>query len=64
MYTPVTTPIFGSLAPTATVDLSLHTFIGVSWHILLPYTLFGGVLMIYSQSRLILGQRSLKRASK
>lgn len=51
----------GSLTPAAVVDLSLNTFLGVSWHILLPYTALGIVLMVYSQSRLMRGERVLKR---
>ncbi|MDB5176214.1 MAG: hypothetical protein JWM81_1072 [Candidatus Saccharibacteria bacterium] len=64
MYTPTNAPLLGSLAPVTSVDLSLHTLLGASWHILLPYTVFGGVLMVYSQSRLIRGQRQLKRAER
>lgn len=60
MYLPSNTTIVGSLTPVTAVDLSLHTFLGVSWLVLLPYTLFGAVLMVYSQSRLIRGQRQLK----
>ena len=62
MYTPLHT--FGSILPVATVDVSLHTFLGVSWMILLPYTFFGLALMIYSQSRLLRGQRAIKREEK
>lgn len=61
MYTPINTPIFGSVAPVAAVDLTLNTFLGVSWHVLLPYTIFGAALMIYSQTMLLRGQRHLKR---
>jgi len=59
MYTPINNSLFATITP---VDVSLHTFLGLSWHILLPYTVFGGVLMAYSQSRLMRGQRDLKRA--
>ncbi len=64
MYTPLSTPVFSTTLPIASVNLSLHTFFGVTWHILLPYTLFGAVLMIYCQTKLIRGQRALKRANK
>lgn len=60
MYTPIPT-IFGSIVPATGADLTLHTFLGISWHILLPYTLFGIALMVYSQNRLFRGQRALKR---
>lgn len=60
MYTPTHT-FFGSLTPVTGVDLSLHTFVGVSWHVLLPYTVFGAALMVYSQSRFLRGQHVLKR---
>jgi hypothetical protein len=60
MYTPTNITIVGGLPITA-IDLSLHTFLGISWLILLPYTLFGVALMIYSQNRLMHGQRALKR---
>jgi hypothetical protein len=63
MYTPTNTPLFGSITPVTTIDLSLHTFLGVSWHILLPYTVFGIAIMVYSHGRLMRGQRELKRAT-
>jgi len=63
MYTPLHT--FGtSILPVASVDVTLHTFLGVSWMILLPYTIFGAALMIYSQSRLMRGQRAIKREER
>jgi hypothetical protein len=63
MYTPITNPIFGTVAPIASTDISLHVLLGLSWHILLPYTIFGALLMIYSQTRLMRGQRELKRSN-
>ena len=60
MYTPITSPIFGSIMPIASIDLSLHAFLGVSWMILLPYTVFGGALMVYGQIRLMRGQHAIK----
>lgn len=61
MYVPSNTPLVGSITPVATVDVSLHTFIGISWHILLPYTVLGLGLMLYSQTMLMRGRRALKR---
>ncbi|USN96985.1 MAG: hypothetical protein H6797_02225 [Candidatus Nomurabacteria bacterium] len=61
MYVPTNMTLVGSLAPITTVDFSLHTFLGVSWLVLLPYTVFGVVLMVHSQSKLIRGERELKR---
>ena len=60
MYTPTNITIVGGLPITA-IDLSLNTFLGISWMILLPYTLFGVALMIYSQGRLLRGQTQLRR---
>lgn len=62
MYTPITSPIFGTIAPIAGTDISMHILLGFGWHILLPYTIFGALLMVYSQSRLIRGQRELERS--
>lgn len=64
MYTPLNNTFASSLATVATVDVSLHSALGISWRILLPYTVFGAVLMIYSQSRLFKGQFELARATK
>lgn len=64
MYTPTNTPVLANLTHITAVDMSLHTFLGASWHILLPYTIFGGALMVYSQTRLVRGQRALARASR
>ncbi len=64
MYIPTNSAIVGSLTPITAIDVSLHTFLGVSWMILLPYTLFGGILMIYSHSRLMRGQRQLRKQDK
>lgn len=61
MYTPPNLSFFGAITPiTGGIDLSLHTFLGVSWSLLLPYTLFGLVLMAYSHSRLMKGQFQMK----
>ena len=60
MHIPVTTPL-GSIAPLSGVEISLHEFTGLSWHVLMPYALFGAVLMSYSQYRLLRGQRVLNR---
>lgn len=50
-----------SVAPTSALDAGLHKFVGLSWHVLLPYTILGGVLMLYSQSRLVRGQKVMRR---
>lgn len=60
MYVPTNVTIIGGIPITA-VDLSLHTFLGISWMILLPYTIFGIALMAYSQTRLMRGERKLKQ---
>lgn len=60
MYLP-NISITGSLPPIATVDIALNTFLGISWLILLPYTLLGVALMVYSQSRLMRGEHLLKK---
>lgn len=61
MYVPTNSALVGSLTPLTSIDVSLHTFIGISWMVLLPYTALGAALLVYSQSRLIRGQRDLKR---
>ena len=60
MHIPQTNPLQG-VAPISGVDIVLHKFAGVSWHVLVPYTLFGAGLMAYSQVRLVHGQRALKQ---
>lgn len=61
MYVPTNITLVGSLTPISAVDLSLNTFLGISWFILLPYTALGVALMIYGQSRLMRGERMIKR---
>lgn len=65
--------LVSSVTQVSSVDVILHEVVGLSWHVLLPYTLFGAGLMAYSQLRLTWGQhvmaqekksRSRKRASK
>lgn len=53
-----------SVTPLTSIDLSVHQLIGVSWHILLPYTFFGTGLMLYSQFRFISGQRNINKLHK
>ena len=60
MYVPTNITLVGSLTPITAVDLSLNTFLGISWLILLPYTALGVALMIYGQSRLMRGERMIK----
>lgn len=63
MYTPSTT--FGSIVPLGGgVDITLHTLLGIGWHILLPYTILGIILMLWSQGRLYKGERALKHQSE
>lgn len=64
MYAPSNINIVGSITPATALDLSLHTFVGIGWYILLPYTLLGIALMIYGQTRLMRGERDLKRQEK
>jgi hypothetical protein len=61
MYVPTNITLIGSITPISAIDFSLNTFLGVSWLILLPYTLLGIVLMAYGQSRLMQGERMLKQ---
>ncbi len=61
MYIPTNTTIVGSITPITTIDLSLNTFLGISWFVLLPYTVFGIMLMVYGHGRLVRGQRALKK---
>jgi hypothetical protein len=63
MQIPSNIPV-STIIPISGADAALHTFIGVSWHILLPYTVFGALLMAYSQSRLIRGQRMISREAR
>ena len=56
--------LVASVTPMGGVDTALHELVGLSWHVLLPYTLFGGVLMTYSQVRLIRGERALKAVTR
>jgi hypothetical protein len=60
MYVPTNSAFIGGITPITSVDVTLHTFLGVSWHILLPYTIFGAALMAYGQTRLLIGQQQLK----
>jgi hypothetical protein len=64
MYVPSNITIVGSLTPITTIDVALNTFLGISWLILLPYTLLGIGLMIYSQSRLMRGESLLKKQNQ
>lgn len=61
MYVPKNLSLLGSLAPAPGVGIALHTFLGITWDVLLPYTLLGVGLMLYSQTRLVRGQREIKR---
>jgi hypothetical protein len=64
MYVPKNLTILGSVTPLPGVDIALHTFLGITWDILLPYTLLGVGLMLYGQTRLMRGQREIKRQAK
>jgi hypothetical protein len=60
MHIPQTTPV-ASIAPLSGAEVTLHEFVGLSWHVLMPYSLFGGGLIIYSHVKLLRGQRVLNR---
>ena len=64
MYVPRNLTILGSVTPVPGVDIALHTFLGITWDILLPYTILGVGLMVYSQTRLLRGQREIKRQAR
>lgn len=64
MYTPINSSATMGLAHIAALDISLHTLLGISWLILLPYTIFGACLMVYSQAKLLHGQHKIKRLDK
>lgn len=48
-----------SVVPVSSTDIALHDLIGVSWHMLIPYTVVGIGLMTYGQFRLVRGQKAL-----
>jgi hypothetical protein len=60
MHIPQTTPV-ASIAPLSGAEVTLHEFVGLSWHVLMPYSLFGGGLIIYSHAKLLRGQRVLSK---
>lgn len=64
MYTPLNNTLASSITTATFVDVSVHNILGLSWKILLPYTVFCVGLMIYSQSRLIRGQYNLAKIEK
>ena len=63
MQIPQMTPV-ASIVPLTSFDATLHQLVGVSWHVLIPYTVLGAGLMTYSQARLVRGQRALGQAGK
>lgn len=52
-----------TILPLTGIDSGVHKFVGVSWHVLMPYTVIGVGLIVYCQIRLMLGQRQLSRMS-
>ena len=64
MQVPHTITPLTTLGPISGLDASLHEVVGVSWHILMPYTLLGAALMLYSQTRLLRGQHVMAKATK
>ncbi|HUC88306.1 MAG TPA: hypothetical protein VMR95_04115 [Candidatus Binatia bacterium] len=64
MQVPHTITPLTTLGPISGVDTTLHQFVGVSWHVLMPYTVLGGGLMLYSQTRLMRGQHAMAKATK
>jgi hypothetical protein len=63
MHVPTISPVTAVVNLTG-VDAGLHDMVGVSWHILMPYTFLGGALMLYSQSRLLRGQREMAKEAR
>jgi hypothetical protein len=56
MHIPQTNPL-PSLGPVSSSTIVIHKLAGLSWHVLMPYTLLGAGLMVYSQVRFMRGQR-------
>jgi hypothetical protein len=63
MHVPYVSPV-SAVINFSGVDSGLHEFVGISWHILMPYTFIGAALMIYSQSRLLRGQHDMAKQAK
>ncbi len=51
--------LVSSVMPVSSTDVALHELVGISWHMLIPYTILGVGLMTYGQVRLVRGQRAL-----
>lgn len=49
-----------AIVPMSGLTAAVHSFADVSWHILMPYTIVGVCIMVYSQVRLERGQYALK----
>lgn len=60
MHIPQTTPT-ATVIRASGLDATLHEVAGINWHVLLPYTVFGAGLMVYSQFRLVRGQRVMNQ---
>ncbi len=44
----------------STVSTGVHELIGLSWRVLVPYTVFGLLLVIYGQVRLMIGSHEMQ----
>lgn len=60
MHVPTTSPLT-NIGPVSSANIAIHELTGISWHVLMPYTALGGVLMIYSQTRLFRGERAMRK---
>jgi hypothetical protein len=59
MHVPQTTLVSNIVPVSGGVDVTLHNLVGLSWEILIPYTILGLGLMAYGQIRLARGERML-----
>ena len=47
-----------------TLGALIHDYLGVSWHLLVPMVIIGGLLMLYSTVRLLIGEHLHRRFNK
>ncbi len=59
MHIPQPSPS-SAILPVGGIGAGLHHFAGVSWDVLMPYTILGTGLMVYSHFRLIRGQQVMQ----
>jgi len=55
------TPVTNIAPLSASTALPIHQFTGISWHILMPYSILGALIMIFSHVRLVIGQREIDK---